>query len=142
MSRLDRFLTNPPRRISASAVSARKAKGARPPMSRFAARLVRQQGGKCHYCRAAITVKIPRGQQRKATVDHLIPLSKGGTSGSSNLVAACLECNQRKADKMPDQFWREINASALEARRGETRAAGLDAKHDIAARSEAQGDAQ
>lgn len=40
----------------------------------------------CHWCRTA-----------PATVaDHLIPLSRGGTSDVSNLVASCVACNARR----------------------------------------------
>lgn len=31
-------------------------------------------------------------------VDHIIPVSKGGSSDSTNLVAACFDCNRGKSD--------------------------------------------
>lgn len=34
-----------------------------------------------------------------ATVDHLIPVSRGGPNTSHNLVAACAACNRRKGAK-------------------------------------------
>jgi 5-methylcytosine-specific restriction endonuclease McrA len=43
---------------------------------------------KCFYCNG------PGG-----TIDHVIPLSRGGSHGIGNLVAACLSCNSRKKDK-------------------------------------------
>ena len=36
-----------------------------------------------------------------ATVDHLHPVSKGGTNGLRNKVLACRECNQRRGNNMP-----------------------------------------
>lgn len=39
-----------------------------------------------------------------ATIDHLIPLSKGGDNRLENLVLACQECNRLKADKLPNEF--------------------------------------
>jgi 5-methylcytosine-specific restriction endonuclease McrA len=37
------------------------------------------------------------------TVDHVIPLAKGGRSTWGNTVVACFRCNQRKADRMPHE---------------------------------------
>lgn len=40
------------------------------------------------------------GCKGKATsVDHLRPVSKGGTDDDSNLVACCWHCNQRKGNR-------------------------------------------
>ena len=48
----------------------------------------------CQYC----------GEQRTSlTVDHVIPRSKGGTSGWDNIVACCAPCNRRKGDRLPTQ---------------------------------------
>jgi 5-methylcytosine-specific restriction endonuclease McrA len=35
------------------------------------------------------------------TVDHVIPRSKGGTSGWDNIVTCCAPCNRRKGDRLP-----------------------------------------
>ena len=48
----------------------------------------------CHYC----------GQSAN-TVDHLIPLSKGGTDDVTNLVACCGPCNSGKRDRMTPSFF-------------------------------------
>lgn len=53
----------------------------------------RKQGRACWYC--------PRPA---ATVDHLIPLVRGGTNHEGNLVPACLSCNSRKQDRLPIEF--------------------------------------
>lgn len=42
----------------------------------------------CAYCGRSAT-----------TVDHVVPLAKGGVSSWLNLVAACRACNHAKADK-------------------------------------------
>lgn len=42
----------------------------------------------CYYCKREAT-----------TVDHVIPISKGGTNEESNLVAACKTCNSAKRDR-------------------------------------------
>lgn len=35
-----------------------------------------------------------------ATVDHVIPRSKGGTDGLENLVIACPHCNRKKGARL------------------------------------------
>jgi hypothetical protein len=37
------------------------------------------------------------------TIDHVIPLSKGGLEDVSNYVTACMSCNQYKSDRTPDE---------------------------------------
>lgn len=37
------------------------------------------------------------------TVDHVMPKSRGGASDWLNLVAACLPCNSRKANRTPKE---------------------------------------
>ncbi len=37
------------------------------------------------------------------TIDHVVPRAHGGASSWTNCVAACTDCNARKADRTPDQ---------------------------------------
>src|SRR5882724_5177906 len=53
----------------------------------------------CHYCARA----LPLG---RLTIDHRIPIIRGGTDDHSNLVLACLTCNAQKGP-MTDQEFRE-----------------------------------
>jgi len=39
--------------------------------------------------------------ERKMTVDHVIPSSRGGKSTFDNCVCSCKSCNNRKGDKTP-----------------------------------------
>lgn len=57
-------------------------------------------GGRCFYCRVALTLKGEPNSSIKTRVthDHLIPRRKGGTSAKDNIVAACFTCNVNKAD--------------------------------------------
>lgn len=57
------------------------------------------QKGKCAYC----GVSIKAGWH----VDHVVPLSKGGSNWPSNLALACQPCNLRKHSKHPIDFARE-----------------------------------
>ncbi|KAK9839451.1 hypothetical protein WJX81_002968 [Elliptochloris bilobata] len=51
----------------------------------------------CQYC----------GVRQNLTVDHVVPLSKGGKWAWENLVTACTRCNGRKGDKSLKQLgWR------------------------------------
>ena len=47
----------------------------------------------CVYCGKGLT----RANQ-DFTVDHIIPLSKGGGNGLWNLAPCCFNCNQSKKD--------------------------------------------
>lgn len=73
----------------------------------------------CRYCRSATDA---------LRVDHVTPLSLGGTDDPSNLVAACQDCNAGKAASSPDEAtvaqvaddamrWAAAIAQAAEMRR-------------------------
>jgi 5-methylcytosine-specific restriction endonuclease McrA len=38
---------------------------------------------------------------RETTIDHVSPVSKGGTNRISNCKPCCFKCNNEKADQMP-----------------------------------------
>lgn len=71
--------------------------------------LIQHQNGLCYYCRRRMT---PPGtkEPRSATLEHLAPKSLGGLRGNTNLVAACLTCNQAKGDLTPEQFFEVLAA--------------------------------
>lgn len=52
--------------------------------------------GRCQYCGAKLT--LPR-----STYDHVVPRSQGGQTSWSNVVIACVPCNQQKAGRTPAQ---------------------------------------
>jgi hypothetical protein len=39
-------------------------------------------------------------EKMNLTIDHIIPVSKGGTNDKRNLVTCCHECNKTKADNV------------------------------------------
>lgn len=53
-----------------------------------------QSQDKCCYC------KKPFNSKRKKTIDHVIPLDKGGEHVMTNLVVACQPCNSSKHNKL------------------------------------------
>jgi len=55
-----------------------------------------RDGGRCQYCRQPVTPS-------SFTLDHIVPRSKGGTTSWENVTTACLNCNQKKADRTPRQ---------------------------------------
>lgn len=55
-----------------------------------------RQNCKCGICKKDIT------NLKDATIDHIIPLSKGGHDGLSNLQLAHEKCNLNKNDKVPE----------------------------------------
>ena len=63
--------------------------------------IFRDYGSNCHVCQEPIDLELPRTNRFGFTVDHLIPISKGGTDAIENLRPAHWICNIRKSDKMP-----------------------------------------
>lgn len=55
--------------------------------------------GICYYCGTKIN-------PNELTMDHIIPLSRGGKSEKHNLVPACKECNNKKKYLLPAE-WEE-----------------------------------
>lgn len=42
--------------------------------------------------------------REKYEVDHLVPLSRGGHNGPSNIVISCRHCNRKKHAKLPEEW--------------------------------------
>lgn len=61
--------------------------------------VVREYGDTCHICQEQIDMNLPRTNRLGLTVDHVIPLSKGGTDTMDNLRPAHWICNNRKSNK-------------------------------------------
>lgn len=72
----------------------------------------RRQKGRCFYCECPMVVTAPgdalrvadaeRARKvRGATVDHVVPLSAGGSDDPINRVLACAPCNADKYVRLP-----------------------------------------
>ena len=55
--------------------------------------------GICHYCGRSFPPD-------ELTMDHLVPIVRGGTSTRGNVVPACKECNNRNKYLLPIE-WEE-----------------------------------
>ena len=55
--------------------------------------ILRRDGYRCQYC----------NRRDSLTVDHVLPKSRGGKDHWTNLVAACISCNNRKGDRTPEE---------------------------------------
>ena len=50
--------------------------------------------GRCYYCGLQTS-------PAQLTMDHVVPLVRGGLSTKNNLVACCKECNTKKKTMLP-----------------------------------------
>jgi 5-methylcytosine-specific restriction endonuclease McrA len=55
-----------------------------------------RDGFHCVYCGKELTDK-------KATIDHIIPTSRGGKNDFMNTCCACYACNNKKNDRTPEE---------------------------------------
>lgn len=49
----------------------------------------------CHWCRCELTIDT-------STMDHVIPLYRGGLDNANNRVLACEMCNNKRGSDMPE----------------------------------------
>jgi 5-methylcytosine-specific restriction endonuclease McrA len=53
--------------------------------------------GICHYCGRNTPPK-------ELTMDHIVPIARGGRSTKGNLVPACKQCNNKKKQLLPMEW--------------------------------------
>jgi 5-methylcytosine-specific restriction endonuclease McrA len=64
------------------------------------------QKGICYYCHREMG-------RENLTMDHLVPLSRGGKSKKGNIVPACKECNNKKKYLLPvewDEYLQKLSS--------------------------------
>jgi 5-methylcytosine-specific restriction endonuclease McrA len=60
--------------------------------------LRKKAGGKCVYC----------DRKGRMTIDHIVPLKRGGSNAIRNIQFACKSCNSSKNDRDPIDFARSL----------------------------------
>jgi 5-methylcytosine-specific restriction endonuclease McrA len=63
--------------------------------------------GVCHWCGGSFPPE-------ELTMDHVIPLARGGKASRNNVVPSCKECNSRKKYLLPmewDEYLNNLRAS-------------------------------
>jgi 5-methylcytosine-specific restriction endonuclease McrA len=64
--------------------------------------------GVCHYCGRHVAPK-------ELTMDHIVPVSRGGKTTRGNVVACCKACNTAKKQLLPmewEDYLQEIRTTA------------------------------
>lgn len=64
--------------------------------------------GVCHYCNCP----SPPGE---LTMDHIVPISRGGRSTKGNIVPCCKICNSKKKQLLPMEWEEYVNAAHSES---------------------------
>jgi len=103
-----RWIRTPSREIAAPEVIVLKKYGERPPRRVVFNRpnLGKRDAFTCQYCGAALSTD-------DLTVEHVLPRSRGGPTSWENCVAACEDCNSRKADRTPREAGMRLRAKPL-----------------------------
>ena len=68
--------------------------------------------GMCHWCGKRFTPD-------ELTMDHIVPVTRGGKSSRNNVVPACKECNSRKKYLLPME-WEEYLTKARQPEEDQT----------------------
>ena len=58
--------------------------------------------GVCYYCGCLVPPK-------ELTMDHVVPIARGGRSTKSNVVPSCKDCNNKKKQFLPMEWDEYLN---------------------------------
>lgn len=56
-----------------------------------------QKESMCYYCEASLSIS-------DATMDHIVPISRGGKTSKGNIAVCCKECNSKKKYYTPVEW--------------------------------------
>jgi len=71
--------------------------------------LFRRDHNTCQYCGS-------RPGTSELSIDHVLPRSRGGKSSWQNCVLACMDCNRRKANRLPDEAGLKLSRPPIKPR--------------------------
>jgi 5-methylcytosine-specific restriction protein A len=57
----------------------------------------KRSGGYCYYCKKKVAPK-------ELTLDHIVPVIRGGKTTKANIVPVCKECNSKKKYLLPIEW--------------------------------------
>lgn len=60
----------------------------------------------CGICDGPIDAQAKWPHPRSASLDHIVPLNRGGTHTYANVQAACFYCNCQKGDRLESEMYR------------------------------------
>jgi 5-methylcytosine-specific restriction endonuclease McrA len=66
--------------------------------------LAERDGLSCYLCNEVIDMTLPKTSKYGATIDHVVPLSRGGLDELDNLKLAHWTCNLAKSNKLVEEL--------------------------------------
>jgi hypothetical protein len=78
-------------------------------------RIYARDGYRCVWCLALVAPPAGLGSRRRprlATLDHVLPRTRGGSNHHSNLVTCCAACNEARGD-MPALAFAQVLADPV-----------------------------
>jgi hypothetical protein len=72
----------------------------------FARHVLIRDNFTCVYCGTASDAKTEGTNRGILSVDHLVPITRGGSGAVPNLACACRACNGEKNDRTPEEWGR------------------------------------
>lgn len=67
-------------------------------------RLIERDGEQCYLCGDIVLFDVHYNNPKYPTIEHVMPISKGGTHSWDNVKVACRDCNTRKSTKSVEDF--------------------------------------
>ncbi len=72
----------------------------------FRARILKRDSGQCFYCLRPL-------RPGEWTLDHVNPVSRGGSDSAANVVATCVPCNWEKGSSSAEDFLRSLRRKRI-----------------------------